>query len=93
MFRGKAGVAVLAALWAGAWGCSGAEDDSLGRACHIIVDECKKGTSVGDCIDALGGMHPDCLDCMTQQGCGYATCQRLPVGCRLALDLMGTGAK
>jgi hypothetical protein len=67
--------------------CSDANDDSVGRACKTIVKECGPNGTMGDCIDAVGSLTEDCLDCFSEQGCDYASCQRIP-GCRVPANLV-----
>ena len=79
---------VVAALAAAS--CSDANDDSLGTACKVIVDQCHVGPSVGDCIDGLGEQPQECIDCIASSGCAdYASCQRLPSGCRIPTAFLG----
>lgn len=83
-------VSILIAVATGAafWGCGSAESDSLSGACEVIVDRCHKPISKSDCIDEIGSMDPACLDCIAAvSGCDYPSCQTLPVGCRLPLNL------
>lgn len=80
--RRFAGIIFLLALSAFA-SCSDGGDDSVVRACRVIVDSCKKGDSVGTCIDDLGPLAVDCLGCISGHGCNYATCQSDIPGCRL----------
>jgi hypothetical protein len=71
--------------------CSDDNDDSVGSACKVIVDECHVGSSMGDCIDAIGPLPLECVDCIaTHHRCNdYNTCQLLPSGCRIPVELMG----
>lgn len=70
------------------WGCETGEVTVLSEACHVIADDCSMADSVGECMDAIGGMHPDCIDCIAASGCDYSTCQKLPVGCRLPIAFL-----
>jgi hypothetical protein len=63
--------------------CSDGGDDVVVRACKVIVTGCKKGDSVGQCLDELGLLTSDCLGCISEHGCDYATCQSDVPGCRL----------
>jgi hypothetical protein len=68
--------------------CSDDNGDSVGTACKVIVQSCNAGASMGDCIDAVGGLSQECLDCIgASQKCGYGSCQRL-FGCRIPVDLI-----
>jgi hypothetical protein len=78
---------VLALVLPVAISCSDANDDSVGRACKTIVQVCGAGSSMGDCIDQIGGLPPDCVDCIGGSGCGYAACQRL-AECRIPVDFL-----
>jgi hypothetical protein len=71
--------------------CSDANDDSIGSACKVIVNECHVGTSMGECIDKIGPLPLECVDCIaTHHKCNdYNTCQLLPSGCRIPVELMG----
>ncbi len=68
--------------------CSDANDDAIGRACKVIVQDCHAGSSMGDCIDGVVPLPPDCVDCIAQSGCDYASCEVASPGCRLPLALM-----
>jgi hypothetical protein len=68
--------------------CSSANDDPVGLACTVIVDQCHATRSMSDCIDGIVGLPPDCIDCIGQSGCDYPSCQRVPSGCRIPLDLI-----
>jgi hypothetical protein len=63
--------------------CSGSGDDSVVRACRVIVETCQRFTSVGGCLDEIGSLSTDCLDCVSTHGCEYATCQSDVPACRL----------
>jgi hypothetical protein len=80
--RRLAGILFVLALGAFA-SCSDGGDDSVVRACKVIVQNCKKGDSVGTCLDDLGPLASDCLGCVAAHGCDYATCQSDIPGCRL----------
>jgi hypothetical protein len=80
--RRLAGILFLLALGAFA-SCSDGGDDTVVRACRVIVQDCKKGDSVGTCLDDLGPLGSDCLGCVAGHGCDYATCQSDIPGCRL----------
>jgi len=67
--------------------CSEPVNDSLGRACEVIVG-CGVDISKGDCIDVLGGAPPTCTDCIENSACDeYSSCQRDP-GCRIPPELL-----
>src|SRR5688572_24922855 len=80
--RRLAGIVFLLAFCAFS-SCSDGSDDSVVRACKVIVDGCKKGESVGACVDDLGSLASDCIGCISGNGCDYATCQSDIPGCRL----------
>ena len=80
--RRLAGIVLLLALCSFA-SCSDGGDDPVVRACKVIVTGCKKGDSVGQCIDDLGPFATDCLGCISGHGCDYATCQSDIPACRL----------
>lgn len=80
--RRLAGLLFVLALGAFA-SCSDGGDDTAVRACKVIVQTCKKGDSVGNCLDDLGPRGSDCLGCIAAHGCDYATCQSDVPGCRL----------
>jgi hypothetical protein len=68
--------------------CSEPVQDSVGRACRVIVG-CGVDISVGDCIDLLGGEPQDCTFCIENSQCEeYSSCQREPVGCRIPPQLL-----
>lgn len=70
--------------------CSDDNGDSLGTACKLIVQQCHVGPSVGDCLDGLGDETEECVACIASSQCGdYASCQRLPSGCRIPIAFMG----
>jgi hypothetical protein len=85
------GAAFAAMVLLSGTSCSDDNDDSVGSACKVIVDECHVGTSMGDCIDAIGPLPLECIDCIAahHQCNDYTTCQRLPSGCRIPVELMG----
>lgn len=68
--------------------CSDSGDDSLVRACRVVVETCHRGPSVGQCLDELGPLAVDCLGCIGAHQCDYAVCQSDVAGCRLPLDLI-----
>jgi len=68
--------------------CNDTTDDSLVNACKIVVDTCHHGTSVGDCLDDLGGLSQDCIDCISAYQCDYPTCQVSVYGCRIPTWLL-----
>lgn len=68
--------------------CSDPNDDAIGSACSVVVDTCHVGASRGDCIDGLGSLPADCLSCIADHGCDYATCQRSLTGCRIPAELL-----
>ena len=68
--------------------CSDGGDDAVVRACKVIVTGCKKGDSVGSCVDDLGLLASDCLGCISAHGCDYATCQSDIPGCRLPGNML-----
>jgi hypothetical protein len=80
--RRLGGIVLLLALAAFS-SCSDDGDDPVIRACKVIVNGCKKGDSVGSCIDDIGPLTADCLGCISGHGCDYATCQSDIPGCRL----------
>jgi hypothetical protein len=80
--RRFAGIVLLLAFSASS-SCSDGGDDVVVSACKVIVTGCKKGESVGQCIDELGVSTGDCLACISSHGCDYATCQADIPGCRL----------
>jgi hypothetical protein len=72
----------------GVWSCSDPVNDSVGRACRIIVG-CGAPSTVGDCIDLLGNETPDCTYCIESSTCAdYSSCQRDPSGCRIPPSLL-----
>jgi hypothetical protein len=83
--------AALAAIVLGAVvlsSCSEPVNDSVGRACRVIVG-CGVDISVGDCVDLLGGEPQGCTDCIENSRCAdYPSCQREPVGCRIPPPLL-----
>jgi hypothetical protein len=83
--------AALAAFALGALAlssCSEPVNDSVGRACKVIVG-CGVDTTVGDCVDLLGGEPQGCTSCIENSDCeDYASCQREPVGCRIPPELL-----
>jgi hypothetical protein len=85
------GAALAAAVALGlVTSCSDDNDDPVGSACKVIVNECHVGTSMGDCIDAIGPLSLECVDCIAShhQCNDYTTCQLLPSGCRIPVELM-----
>jgi hypothetical protein len=84
---GAASVAFVSAALALS-SCSEAVNDSVGRACSVIVG-CGVNISVGDCVDLLGGEPQDCTYCIENSRCeDYSSCQREPVGCRIPPQLL-----
>jgi hypothetical protein len=80
---------VLVAAGVPAVSCSDANDDAVGRACKVVVEGCKIGTNLGDCIDWMAELPPDCIDCIAaSKSCGYASCERSTSGCRIPLSAM-----
>lgn len=78
-FRVVARSAVAAVLFAVS--CDDAED-TVERACRVVVEECGVGPSMSHCLDLMGTLPPDCIACIADEDCGYPTCERTP-GCRL----------
>jgi hypothetical protein len=73
---------------ASAVSCSDPVDDSVGRACNVIIG-CGVETTHGDCIDALGTEPLECAECIEDtDGCDYSSCQRSPAGCRIPVQLL-----
>ncbi len=68
--------------------CNDATDESLVNACKLVVDTCHRGTSVGDCMDDLGGLSQECIDCIGAHQCDYAKCQADVPGCRIPTWLL-----
>jgi hypothetical protein len=85
-----AGPLVLAALVLSIASCSDdSNSDAVGSACRVIVQECHVGRSMGDCIDGIVSLTPDCIDCIAQSTCDtYEACQASSPGCRLPAELM-----
>jgi hypothetical protein len=85
------GAALFIALALALASCSDDNGDALGSACKVIVEECHVGKSMGDCLDAIGPLPAECIDCIaSHHKCNdYATCQLLPSGCRIPVELMG----
>jgi hypothetical protein len=81
------GIAILGA----ATSCSDSNDDSVGRACRVIVRDCHVMSNESDCIDVIGDVasyEADCVDCIAHSGCTYfSDCQRSVAGCRLPTDI------
>jgi hypothetical protein len=75
------------ALGLPALSCSDNGDDTVEAACRIIVQQCHMNSTMGACIDELVSLPPECLDCLTQNGCDYVSCQRDP-NCRLPQSLI-----
>jgi hypothetical protein len=80
-------LALLVALSAAA-GCATAESDAVGDACSVVVN-CQKAGSMSECIDVLGSLDTECLDCIAVHDCDYSSCQKLIPACRLPLAYMG----
>jgi hypothetical protein len=84
-----AGLLLVVVLGTSMISCSDANSDAVGTACHVIVQDCHVGRSMGDCIDGIVSLPPDCIDCIAQSGCDtYEACQAASPGCRLPADLM-----
>ena len=63
--------------------CSDDNDDAIGGACHVVVEQCGDVDSMSECIDVVGTFSAECIDCIRRSGCDYATCQASVAGCRL----------
>jgi len=63
--------------------CSEGADDSLVRACRVVVETCHRGPSVGQCLDDLDSLTQDCVDCIGTHECDYTKCQAEVAGCRI----------
>lgn len=87
--RGFVALLAGAALFISLASCSDDTSDAIGNACQVIIEDCHAGPSMGDCIDSVGELPEECVDCIASHGCDYATCQRLPSGCRIPIELMG----
>jgi hypothetical protein len=70
--------------------CSSEDNnDTVGAACKVIVEQCGAVPSMGDCIDLVGGLDSDCLDCVsTSTKCDYSACQASIPGCRLPNEVV-----
>jgi hypothetical protein len=68
--------------------CSDGGDDSLAQACKVVVDNCKRGRSVGECVDDLAPLASDCIGCIASHACDYAACQADIPGCRIPENLL-----
>jgi hypothetical protein len=80
---------VLAAVGVAAVSCSDANDDPVGVACKVVVDRCKVGTNLGDCIDWMAELPPECIDCIAAStSCTYTSCERSASGCRIPPSVM-----
>jgi hypothetical protein len=67
--------------------CSDPVDDSLGRACKVIVG-CGVDVTHGDCIDTLGYETSECIACVEHGKCDYVSCERDVAGCRIPDSLI-----
>lgn len=86
--RAIAGLALLASTVI-AVSCTDNNDDPIGRACDVIVRDCHVMQSMGDCIDLVGDLDPDCVLCIGGDNtCSYfADCQRASPACALPSEL------
>jgi hypothetical protein len=53
--------------------CGSDGENVLRDACDVIVNDCGVGDSVGACLDAVGDQLDECLACIAETGCDYAT--------------------
>jgi len=88
MFRTFGALVLLASVLSLA-SCSDDNSDTIGGACRVIVETCHVGSSMGECVDAIGSLPADCIDCISRSGCDYASCQVTSQGCRIPVPLMG----
>src|ERR1041384_1709567 len=70
--------------------CSNGTDDSLINACKVIVETCHRGPSVGECVDDMASLSPDCVACVGAHGCDYSKCQAEVMSCRIPERLLAT---
>jgi len=74
--------------------CNGENDDPVGKACTVIVRDCRAMPDMSQCIDLIGELDGDCTLCIAQsQGCDYfSQCQRSLVTCNLPSNIEPKGA-